>query len=313
MREVAAPGHRDRRAGVERDRDGVVLDRGDAPVEQIRIADEIRDEDIGRLGVEFARRSGLRDPALMHQHHQVRHGQRLGLVVRDVDECGADAAVNALDLELHLIAQLLVEGAERLVHQQQARMRNQRPRHRHPLLLAAGQLARIAPAIVLHSHQRERFGDAPFDVGLRQLGAHLERKRDVVRNREMRKQRVRLEHHADVAVVRRHVRNRAIVEQNVAGIRGEKSGDQVEGRGLARSARPEQRNERAGRHIERDAVDRRLPAKSPAQIPQLDFGAARGRGVQNADHPASLTSLRCSIKVHQTIYGATLFVKKPHR
>ncbi len=133
-------------------------------------------------GLELPRRSGLRDAALVHQHHQVRHGQRLGLVVRDVDECRADAAVDALDFELHLIAQLLVEGAERLVHQQQARMRNQRSRHRHPLLLAAGQLARIAPAVVLHSHQRQRFGDAPFDVGLRQPGAHLERKRDVVRD-----------------------------------------------------------------------------------------------------------------------------------
>ena len=52
--------------------------------------------------------------------------------------------MDALDFDLHLLAQLLVERAERLVHQQQARRRNQGARHRDALLLAAGELARIA-------------------------------------------------------------------------------------------------------------------------------------------------------------------------
>src|SRR5438445_19725 len=51
----------------------------------------------------------------MHQHDQVRHGQRFGLIVRDIDERRADAPMDALDLELHLLAQFLVECAERLV------------------------------------------------------------------------------------------------------------------------------------------------------------------------------------------------------
>src|SRR5438105_10733273 len=37
------------------------------------------------------------------------HRHRLGLVMRDVDHGDADFAVDALDLDLHLLAQILVE------------------------------------------------------------------------------------------------------------------------------------------------------------------------------------------------------------
>jgi hypothetical protein len=90
--------------------------------EQVGVAEEVRHEQIGRRLVERPRRTDLGDARLVHHHDQVRHCQRLGLVVSDVDDRGADAAVDALDFGLHLLAQLLVERAERLVHQQQARL-----------------------------------------------------------------------------------------------------------------------------------------------------------------------------------------------
>ena len=46
-----------------------------------------------------------------------------------------------LELELHVLAQLLVERAERLVHQEHAG-EDERAGERHALLLAAGELAR---------------------------------------------------------------------------------------------------------------------------------------------------------------------------
>ena len=52
------------------------------------------------------------------------------------------ALVQALDLELHLLAQLLVERAERLVHQHELGLEHQRARQGDALLLAA---ARAAP------------------------------------------------------------------------------------------------------------------------------------------------------------------------
>ena len=56
--------------------------------------------------------------------------------------------VQVLDLELHLLAQLLVERAERLVHQKQRRLEHDGAGQRDALLLSARKLARIAiPAV----------------------------------------------------------------------------------------------------------------------------------------------------------------------
>ena len=63
----------------------------------------------------------------------------------DEDEGDADLALDALQLDLHLLAQLEVEGAERLVEQEHARVVDERARQRDPLLLPAGQLVRLAP------------------------------------------------------------------------------------------------------------------------------------------------------------------------
>ena len=79
-----------------------------------------------------------------HHHHAVADGQRLGLVVRDHDGGGADLALDAAQLELHLLAQLGVEVGERLVEQQNRRRDHERACDRDALALAAGQLARIA-------------------------------------------------------------------------------------------------------------------------------------------------------------------------
>jgi hypothetical protein len=51
-----------------------------------------------------------------------------------------------------------VEGAERLVHQHDLGLRRERARHRHPLALAAGEIARPALAILLRleTHEAQR-------------------------------------------------------------------------------------------------------------------------------------------------------------
>ena len=53
-------------------------------------------------------------------------------------------ALQALQLEAHLLAQLRVEVGQRLVEQQQRRLHHQRAREREALLLAAGELGRLA-------------------------------------------------------------------------------------------------------------------------------------------------------------------------
>ena len=59
------------------------------------------------------------------------------------------------ELELRLLAQLLVEGGEGLVEEQHLRPLGEGPRERHALALAAGELARIALRERLELHEAQ--------------------------------------------------------------------------------------------------------------------------------------------------------------
>ena len=61
-------------------------------------------------------------------------------------------------LVLHLLAQLEVERAERLVEQQHARAVDERAGERHALALAAGELAGTAVLVAAEAHHLERLG-----------------------------------------------------------------------------------------------------------------------------------------------------------
>ena len=95
--------------------------------------------------VDLARASDLLDLAAVHDCDPVGHRERLFLVVRDVDERRPELVLDSLELELHLLAQLDVEGAERLVEEQRRRPVDERACERDALLLAAGELPRPPP------------------------------------------------------------------------------------------------------------------------------------------------------------------------
>ena len=118
-----------------------------------------------------------------------------------------------LDLELHLLAQLAVERAERLVHQRQARLEHDGPGQGDALLLAAAQLAGKRSPYVLELHEPQRLVDPSSRLGLRHA-AHLQREADVLGDAHVREQGVVLEHHADVALVRRQARDLAVADDD---------------------------------------------------------------------------------------------------
>ncbi len=113
----------------------------------------------GRV-VDLGGGADLFDVARVHDRDAVTHRQRFLLVVRHVDERDADLALNPLELELHRVPQLEVEGAERLVEQQRARVVDQRAGQRDALLLAAGQLTRLALGEVGETDDLEDLVDA---------------------------------------------------------------------------------------------------------------------------------------------------------
>ena len=111
---------------------------------------------VAGLVVDLLGRADLLDPALVHDRDPVAHRERLFLVVGHVDERDADLALDALELELHRLAQLEVERAERLVEQQRARVVHERAGERDALLLAAGELAGLAVGEVGEPHDLEQ-------------------------------------------------------------------------------------------------------------------------------------------------------------
>lgn len=182
------------------------------------------------------------DLSLVEHGHAIRHGEGFALVVGHVDHGHAKALVQVLDLHLHVFAQLFIQRAEGFVHQHQLRFEHQRPGQGHPLLLAAGQLRGITLGEGVQLDHAQDALYAITNVALVQA-AHGQRERQVFGDRHVREQSVVLEHHADVALVRRHVVDGAPGQQDFPGSRGLEPGEHHQAGGLAGAGWPEQGQE----------------------------------------------------------------------
>ena len=116
------------------------------PVQQVhrRRADEAGDEGGGRAVVDLFGRADLLHAAGVHHDHALRQRHRLDLVVGDEQRGDAEFAVQLLDLQPRLRAQLGVEVGQRLVEQEHLRLAHDGAAHGHALALAARELARLA-------------------------------------------------------------------------------------------------------------------------------------------------------------------------
>ncbi len=175
--------------------------------------------------------------------------------MRHEDGGEPERALQALDLDLHVETQVAVERGERLVEQQDRRLDRERTGERHPLLLAARELARQAIAEAAELHRLEEAVDLGGDLGPARA-AGTQAIGDVLRHGHVRKQGVVLEDDADVALVGRQVIDRRAVDPHPAGDLADKAGDDAEQGGLAAARRPEQRHDLAGLDRQADAVDR---------------------------------------------------------
>ena len=77
--------------------------------------------------VELARSSNLLDQPAVHDGDAVAHRERLFLVVRDEYERDAELSLEVFELDLDLLAELLIQRSQRLVQEEhrglQRRMR----------------------------------------------------------------------------------------------------------------------------------------------------------------------------------------------
>ena len=83
----------------------------------------------------------------------------------DDDEGDAGAVLDAGELELGVLAQLLVERGERLVEEQQLRRLGERAGEGDALALAAGDLVRLAAAEAAELHEVEHLADPVAALG----------------------------------------------------------------------------------------------------------------------------------------------------
>ena len=186
-------------------------------------------------------RDHIGDAARPRRHHDdaVRQVHGLWDRVRDEHHRRAGLGTDAQQLGLHVLAGHLVERPERLVHQQQRRMRRERPwRSRpaaasHPTAATAGD-RRTPPSLTSSSISRGAVG-APLLVP----PLELERQLDVLGDAAPVEQPGLLERHAVLLVDTRLVRDLA-VDGDRAGGRGDQIGDQPEQRRLATPRRSDQ-------------------------------------------------------------------------
>ena len=85
--------------------------------QQVGVSDELRGVGSGGATVDLARAGDLFQFAGTQQGDAVGHDHRFVLIVRDKDEGDADLALQSFEFDLHLAAQVGVEGGERLIEQ----------------------------------------------------------------------------------------------------------------------------------------------------------------------------------------------------
>src|SRR4030095_8626418 len=95
--------------------------------------------------------------------------QRLFLVVGQLDERDPDLALELLELDLHLVAELAVERTQRLREEAHPGVGDERAGPRHSLLLPAGQLPGPPLLVARQAHELERLADPARLVGLGRL------------------------------------------------------------------------------------------------------------------------------------------------
>ena len=214
-----------------------------------------------------------------HHGQAIGEGERLLLVVGDQDEGDADRALQLAQLDMHVLAQLLVEGRERLVEQEDLGAHDQRAGEGHALALAAGELVRAAGAEAGQRHHGQRVGDAAIEgraveVLLAQAVA------DIFRHAEVGEDRVGLEDHVGRALVGRDPGHGFAGDGNRAFAGLIEAGEHAQERGLAAAGRAQQREELAGADGERDVVEGGERAEAAGDAADVDDGRlpAHARG-----------------------------------
>ncbi len=184
-------------------------------LDDVRGPDELGNEAINGREIDFAGRADLGDRALAHDNDAIAEFHCLGLIVGHVDCGDAKRPQQAVELAAEPLAKGGIKCGQRLVEQQDAGPDRNRARERHALALAAGKLVDASVLKASDVGQRDKLGDARGALLLRDA-ADFQPITDILGDAHVRKQRVGLKHHADIAPLDRDRRHVLAVEQHLA-------------------------------------------------------------------------------------------------
>src|SRR3954469_11004300 len=248
---------------------------GDRHLDQVhrRGADEAGDEEVGRAVVHVARRVDLLEQTVLEDGHAVAHRHGLDLVVGDVDGGDAETALQRGDLRTGGDAELGVEVRQRLVHEEDLRLTHDGAAHGDTLALTAGERLRLAVQVLAQVEDLRGLLDLLADLRLVDAG-DLEREAHVVGDRHVRVQRVVLEHHGDVPVLGRQVRDVAVTDADGAGVDVLQAREHPQGGGLSAARRADQDEELAVLDVDLERVDGGLGGTrvDPGRLVERDSG-----------------------------------------
>jgi hypothetical protein len=193
-----------------------------------------------------------RRPGGEHDHPRPEK-HRLGDAVGDEHDRLLGLFPDLQQLEVHLFAGHGVERPERLVHQDQLGIVDERARNGGTLLHAAGELVGEFVLGAAQSDQRQQLAGALPALGERKP-EDFGRQQHVVENAPPFQQQRLLEHHADVA--RRIERLRRRADANLARLVGVQAGQDFQQRRLSAAGRADQRDQLAVFDVEGRLRDR---------------------------------------------------------
>ena len=162
--------------------------------------------------------------------------------------------MNLYQLRACLLAQLGIKVRQRLIEQEIGRLLHQRTAQSHTLLLAAAQLMRLFIFVALQMQQLQRLTRALFDFCLRQL-LQLQAKGYILPYAQMRKQRIALKHHGNIAFTRRNVVDSCSAHEQIALCDFLKARNHAQRRRLAAAGRPQQNQALALFYLQIQIVD----------------------------------------------------------
>ena len=231
-----------------------VLEPRDLALEEVRVADEGRDEARPRGLVDLDGRADLLDPPRIHDGDAVAEAHGLALVMGDVEERDADLVVDHVELDEHPLAELEVEGGQRLVEEEHPGPVDEGPGDGDALFLPAREEVRLLCRLVGHADEAEHPVDLVVDLALRPLG-DAQAEGDVLPDAHVREQGVALEDGVDLALFGGEVRDVLAVEEDAPRIRALEPGGDAQHRRLAAAARTEEGEDLAFPDLERNVGD----------------------------------------------------------